>query len=79
MIAAVDVRRVARLVLAAQDVGDDRRDPADDEAVSVDQVPFLLDLGRLGRLGRLPQRLHGVDPFGENAKGAANPRRRRPR
>jgi hypothetical protein len=50
VVAAIDMRRVARLVLAAQDVGDDRRDAADDEAVGIDQVPFLLDLGRLPAL-----------------------------
>jgi hypothetical protein len=63
MVAAIDVRREARLVLAAQDVGDDRRDAPDDQAVGVDQMPFLLDLGRLGRLGRLHQRLHGRPSF----------------
>jgi len=60
MVAAIDVRGVARLVLAPQDVGDDRCDAPDDQAIGVDQVPFLFDLGRLGRFGRLHQRLHGV-------------------
>ena len=60
MVAAIDVRGEARLVLAAQDVGDDRREAADHQPVGIDQMPFLLDLGRLDRLGRLHQRLHGV-------------------
>jgi hypothetical protein len=60
MVAAIDMRRVARLVLAAQNVRDDRGDAADDQPVRIDQRPFLLDLGRLCRLGRLHQRLHGV-------------------
>jgi hypothetical protein len=59
MVAAIDVRREARLVLAAQDVGDDRCDAANDQSVGGDQMPFLLDLGRLCRLVRLHQRLHG--------------------
>ena len=61
MVAAIDVRGEARLVLAAQDVGDDRRQAADDQPVGIDQMPFLLDLSRLDRLGGLHQRLHGVD------------------
>ena len=59
MVAAVDVRGEARLVLAAQDIGDDRREAANDQPFGVDEMPFLLDLGRFGRLGRLHQRLHG--------------------
>jgi hypothetical protein len=41
MVAAIDVRGEARLVLAAQDVGDDRRDAADHQVLGIDQMPFL--------------------------------------
>jgi hypothetical protein len=68
MVAAIDVRGVARLVLAAQDIGDNRRDAADNQPVRIDQVPLLLDLSRLGRLGRLHQRLHGVCLFSKTGK-----------
>jgi hypothetical protein len=52
MVAAIDVRGEARLVLAAQDVGDDRTgEAADDQAVGIDQMPFLFDLGRLWPTG----------------------------
>src|SRR5438309_3790648 len=78
MVAAVDVRREARLVLAAQDIGDDRREPANDQPVGIDQMPFLLDLGRLRRPGRLHQRLHGPNLIA-NEKGGASVRRRRMR
>ena len=60
MVAAIDVRGVARLVLAAQDIGDNRRDPADNQPVRIDQMPLLLDLGRLDRPGGLAERLHGL-------------------
>src|SRR4051794_35674563 len=42
MVAAVDMRGEARLVLAAEDIGDDRRKAADDQPFGVDQMPFLL-------------------------------------
>src|SRR3546814_7614369 len=61
MIAAIDMRGIARLVLAAQDVGDDRSETPDHQSVGIDQMPLLLHLGRLGRLGGLHQRLHGAD------------------
>jgi hypothetical protein len=48
-------------VLAAQDVGDDRGEPPDHQPVGIDQMPFLLHLGRLDRPGGLHQRLHGPD------------------
>ena len=50
IVAVVDVRGVGRLVLAAQAHGDDRGEAADDQAVGVDQHPFLLDVGGLGRI-----------------------------
>ena len=59
VVAAIDVRGEARLVLAAQDVGDDRGEAADDQPLGIDQVPFLLDLGRLDRPGNLAERFHG--------------------
>ena len=51
VVAAIDMGRVGRLVLAAQPQSDDRGEPADDEALRVDQHPSLLDLGWLGRIG----------------------------
>ena len=54
---------------------------ADDQAVGIDQMPFLFDLGRLDRPGRLAERLHGwsipllCDCADPDAAGA---RRRRP-
>ena len=68
MVAAIDVRCIDRLVLAAQDIGDNRRDAADNQPVRIDQMPLLLDLMRLGRLGRLHQRLHGVCLFSKTGK-----------
>ena len=41
VVAAVDMGRVGRLVLAAQPHGDDRGEPADDEALRIDQTHFL--------------------------------------
>ena len=46
VVAVIDVRGVGRLVLAAQAHGDDRGEPADDQAGGVDQHPFLLDSRR---------------------------------
>ena len=65
IVTAIDVRGEARLVLAAQDVGDDRRSAADHQAFGIDQMPFLFHLVRLDRLGGLHQRLHGARPFVE--------------
>jgi hypothetical protein len=70
MIAAIYVGGEARLVLAAQDIGDDRRDAPDNQAVGIDQVLFLLDFRRLCRLGRLHQRLHGPEPLFQREKAA---------
>jgi hypothetical protein len=74
MIAAIDVRGEARLVLAAQDVGDDRRNAADHQVFGIDQMPLLFHLSRLDRLGGLHQRLHGLRPLLETGK--RHPRRR---
>src|SRR5208282_5984706 len=50
VVAVVDVGGEARLVLAAQAHGDKTREAPDDEALSVDEKPLLLDLGRFGRM-----------------------------
>src|SRR4051812_4388686 len=47
----VDVRRVLRLLLPAQGVGDLRREPAQGLPLGVDDVPVALDLSRLGGIG----------------------------
>src|SRR5690606_28698475 len=60
MVTAVNVRGVAWLVLAAQNVGDDRSHAADHQTFGIDQMPILVDLGRLNRPGLLAERLHGL-------------------
>src|SRR5271165_895603 len=50
VVAIVYMRRVGRLVLAAQPHGHNRRQTADDEAGGVDLHPFFLDIDRLGRV-----------------------------
>jgi hypothetical protein len=57
-------------MLAAQNIGNDGRNSAHHQAVGVDQMPFLLDLGRLCRLGRLHQRLHGLNLFSNEKSGS---------
>ena len=52
------MRSVARLVFAAQDIGNDRSDAANNQPVCINQVPFLFDLCRLCRLSLLAKRLH---------------------
>src|SRR4051794_37894607 len=47
VVAAVDMRGIEGLVLAAQDIGDDARHAAEDEAFRVDYKPLLIDFGRL--------------------------------
>src|SRR3546814_15194792 len=53
-------------MLAAQDVGDDRRNAAHNETLGVDQHPFLFDRRGVRRYSRLGQRLHGtlLDRYG---------------
>src|SRR5262245_10579207 len=51
VVAAVHVRRVGRLVLAAQAVGDDAGKTAENDAVGIDDIPLLGDLGGLGGVG----------------------------
>src|SRR5262249_18931567 len=51
VVPAVDMGRIARLVLAAQPQRHNGRKPAHDEALGVDQYPLLLDLGGPGRIG----------------------------
>ena len=52
VIAGVDVGRVGRLVLAAQDAGDLGAEPAEDETVRVDDVPCTLDFTGFGGVRR---------------------------
>ena len=49
VVAVVDMRREGRLVLAAQTQRDERGEPADDEALGVDQYPVFLTFCRLGQ------------------------------
>jgi len=51
VVAAIDMRRVGRKMLAAQAHGDERGEAADDQTLGVDHDPLLLHLGRLGRKG----------------------------
>ena len=60
VVAAVDVRGVDGLVLALEASGDQRRKPANDEAVRVDQDPLLIYLAGLGDEGRHEIALHHV-------------------
>src|SRR5690606_21789528 len=41
IVTAIDMRGEARLVLAAQDIGDERRDATNHQPVGIDQMPFL--------------------------------------
>jgi hypothetical protein len=45
------VRRVLRLALATEGVGDPGREPAERLPLGIDEEPLALDLSRLGRLG----------------------------
>jgi hypothetical protein len=51
VVAVVDMRGVARLVLAAQPHRGNRGKTPDHQAGGVDRHPFLLDVGRLCRKG----------------------------
>src|SRR5262245_3340662 len=79
-VAGVDVRRVLRLSLAAQRLGDARRKSAERLAVGVDDEPGALDLARLGVVGlrghdsRLSrQRTRGGRRFWPRAKRPGRP------
>src|SRR5438067_4018065 len=50
-VAGVDMRRELRLALAAQAVGDLRREPAQGLALGVHDVPVALNLARFGAVG----------------------------
>jgi len=50
VVAAIDVRRIGRQMLAAQPHRDERREPADDQTLGVDQNPLLLDFGGLRQI-----------------------------
>jgi hypothetical protein len=51
VVAAIHMRRVGRLVLAAEPHRDQRGEPAEHQPVSVDQQPLLVDIGRSGGKG----------------------------
>src|SRR3546814_12175669 len=60
IVTAIDVRGERRLVLAAQDVGDNRCNAAHNKTLGVDQHPFLFDRCSVRRYSRLGPRLHGT-------------------
>src|SRR3546814_2593188 len=66
VVAAVHVRGEARLVLAAQDLGDLGSQAAKDNTVSIDQNPFLLDVRRGGGKG-----FHRANHLSVNSGGSA--------
>src|SRR3546814_17101621 len=78
---SIDVRGERRLVLAAQDVGDDRCNAAHNQTLGVDQHPFLFDRRGVRRCGRLGQRLHGTlldrDGLVRRTENARRPETRR--
>ena len=49
VVTTIDVRRIARLVLAAKTIGNDRGKATDNEPFGIDDKPFLLDLGGFDR------------------------------
>jgi hypothetical protein len=51
VVAHVHMGGEGRLVLAAQAHGDQRREPAQNDALGVDQDPFLVDVARFGAEG----------------------------
>src|SRR5262249_44707168 len=61
-LAGVHVRRVFGAVLAAQDVGDLDRQPADDLVGGIDQIPTLLHLSLPGHEGAGRHRCSRRDP-----------------
>ena len=44
VVAAIDMGRETRLMLAPQPQRDDRSEPAEDQPIGIDQHPFFLDL-----------------------------------
>ena len=68
-VARVDVRRVLRLELAAQRVGDARREAAERLAVGVDDIPAPLDLAGLCAIG-LGGHVKLFGPSDRSGKGA---------
>ena len=58
IVTAIDVRGIAWLMLAAQDVGDNGGNATNDETIGVNQMPLLFDLCRLCRFGHTGERLH---------------------
>ena len=51
VVTGVDVRGVGRLVLAAEAIGDDRCEAADNQPVRVDHNPLLFHLAGFGGVG----------------------------
>lgn len=63
-ITRVDVWRIRGLMLAAKNGGDLRREPPDDQILSVNDVPHLIDFADLGtvRLKRIVIHENGMSP-----------------
>src|SRR5215468_4349590 len=59
-VAGVDVRCELRLALAAERVGDLRREPAERLALGVDEIPLARDFSRLGAVGLHRKRRTGA-------------------
>ncbi len=62
IVTAINVRGVAWLVLAAQNVGDDRSHTAHDQTIGIDQMPLLFDFSGLHRPRLTGDDLHGAVP-----------------
>src|SRR3546814_90974 len=82
IVTAIDMRGEARLMLAAQDAGDDRCGAADDQSFGVNEKPFLFHSRGRRRLRGFHQRLHGPNllmgsfPDGENKRTPPKPGQR---
>src|SRR5882757_980441 len=72
VVATIHMRRVGRLVLAAQPHRDQRGEPAEHQPVGVDQQPLLVDVGGFGGKGFHLRDLWGpiAPPIGERHSGA---------
>ena len=78
-VAGVDVRRVLRLPLAAERVGDLGRETAERLALGVDEIPLARDLSRLGAVGLHRKRRTRGPPAADCSESAlAIPARMRP-
>ena len=63
-IARIDVRRIRRAMLAHQDHGNIRSEPADDLFVGVNQPPLLFELARLGDISLCHRKAGGPSQGG---------------